>query len=167
MTDQPRTEPTQESPSSASEIVNLYRRENLRALIKEHGANRLARKIGYSNASYLSQMAGPAPIRNITESTARKIEEALDLQPFSLDSKAEISELKSWKEIAFKDECIEDAEISVGAAIACIDTLFEALSNHQKTAEQSKIATMLKLILKEAAQGGDIEKMANELISLL
>lgn len=70
-----------------TEYVN--RRENLRRLIEQWGGpTSLAMKLGYSNASFLVQMAGPHPIRDVSERTARKIEGKLDLPRGSLDQKA-------------------------------------------------------------------------------
>lgn len=41
--------------------VNETRRNNLRAIIeKQGGVSKLARQMGYTNPSFLSQMAGPA-----------------------------------------------------------------------------------------------------------
>lgn len=66
--------------------VHALRRENLRALIGERGGlTDLSNKLGYSNPSFLSQMAGPNPTREITERTARKIEQTLRMEPGVLD----------------------------------------------------------------------------------
>lgn len=66
-------------------IVTL-RRENLRRLIKERGgAKAAAEKLGYTNASFISQMAGPNPKKNISEKQARTIEEAFALPEGWLD----------------------------------------------------------------------------------
>lgn len=62
------------------------KRENLRRLMDQRGANRLAKQLGYSNASFLSQMAGPNPIRGVTEKTARRFELAIDLPVGALDT---------------------------------------------------------------------------------
>lgn len=63
-----------------------YRRENLRALLEQWGGPLpVARKLGYSNASFVVQMCSPNPTREITEKTARKIEIALGLPPNWLD----------------------------------------------------------------------------------
>ena len=61
------------------------RRQNLRSLIEIHGATKLATMLGYRAPSFLSQMAGPNPTRDITESTARSFEERLGLEKESLD----------------------------------------------------------------------------------
>lgn len=60
---------------------------NLRRLIVEFGGSgKLAKKLGYTNASYLAQIAGPNPIRPITEKTARRFEQSLGLQIGVLDA---------------------------------------------------------------------------------
>lgn len=63
------------------------RRENLRALTKEWGGpTSLARKLGHSNGSYLAQLIGPHPSRDISEKVAREIEIKLNLPVGWLDS---------------------------------------------------------------------------------
>jgi hypothetical protein len=71
-------------------MPNVYeiRRDNLRKLIAQwDGPGNLGKKLGYSNASYLVQLAGPHPTRDIYERTARKIEAALDMPTGSMDGK--------------------------------------------------------------------------------
>ena len=66
--------------------VQDVRRSNLRALIGERGGlTDLSNRLGYKNPSFLSQMAGPNPTREITEKTARKIEQTLRMEPGALD----------------------------------------------------------------------------------
>jgi hypothetical protein len=64
------------------------RRENLRRLIEQwNGPAALAAKLGYKTASFMVQMAGPNPTREVTEKTARKIEDDLGLPAGWLDGK--------------------------------------------------------------------------------
>lgn len=66
--------------------VGEYRRANIKALIEERGGlTRLSKAMGYKNPSFLSQMTGPNPTREITEKVARRIEEVLRLPNGSLD----------------------------------------------------------------------------------
>lgn len=66
--------------------VFLIRRTNLRALIQQHdGATNLAKVLGYSSPSFLSQMVGPHPTRQVTEKVARQIESRLLLPVGWLD----------------------------------------------------------------------------------
>jgi len=56
------------------------RRENLRKLIGQWGGpTSLSRKLGHANGSYIAQIAGPRPSREISEKTAREIESKLGL----------------------------------------------------------------------------------------
>lgn len=62
------------------------RKINLRTLIARYGGpSALAKKLGYSNATFISQMIGPKPIRPLSEKTCRKIETALELPPMWMD----------------------------------------------------------------------------------
>ena len=56
------------------------RRENLRRLIGQWGGpTSLSKKLGHANGSFLAQIAGPHPRREISERTARSIEGTLGL----------------------------------------------------------------------------------------
>ena len=64
--------------------LQALRKKNLKALIKQwDGPTVLARKLGYSGPSYLSQLVGSQ--KPITEKTARYVEKTLDLPPGWLD----------------------------------------------------------------------------------
>ena len=63
-------------------MLSVYqiRRENLRGLAKQWGGpTSLARKLGHTNGSYLAQLIGPNPSREISEKVAREIEARLKL----------------------------------------------------------------------------------------
>lgn len=67
--------------------ITEVRRANIRGLIAARGGlTKLSKDMGYSNPSFLSQMTGPAPSREISEKTARKIEKTLALAPGYLDT---------------------------------------------------------------------------------
>ena len=78
---------------SSGQLTHCYRRYNIRKLIAVLGINQLqlSDKLGYTNSTFLGQMIGVAPIRNISEKTARKIEAALGLDHLSLDAEAPFS----------------------------------------------------------------------------
>jgi hypothetical protein len=65
--------------------ISEIRRENLRLQIERHGATKLASMLGYRQPSFLTQMAGPNPSRDITEKTARRFEQDLNLELGALD----------------------------------------------------------------------------------
>lgn len=66
--------------------VYATRRENLRMLMREWGGpTSLAKKLGHSNGSYLAQLVGPHPSREVSEKVAREIEGKLALPVGWLD----------------------------------------------------------------------------------
>lgn len=70
-------------------MLSVYetRRENLRMLTREWGGpTSLAKKLGHSNGSYLAQLIGPHPSREISEKVAREIEGKLGLPLGWLDA---------------------------------------------------------------------------------
>lgn len=70
------------------ESVFDLRRTNLRKLMESWGGpTSLAHKLGHSNGSYLAQLAGPNPSREVSEKVAREIEIRLNLPPGWLDKK--------------------------------------------------------------------------------
>lgn len=69
-------------------VRSIYetRRVNLRAIAGEWGGpTSLARKLGHANGSYLAQLIGPHPSRDISEKVAREIESKLNLPSNWLD----------------------------------------------------------------------------------
>lgn len=69
-----------------SKLVEI-RRENGRAAIERAGgASKVAKKMGYSNPSFLVQQFGPNPTRSPSEGTMRKMEAAIGLEEGSLDT---------------------------------------------------------------------------------
>lgn len=68
--------------------MSIYdiRRENLRLICARHGGKQaVALKLGHSNGSYLSQLIGPNPSKQISEPVAREYEQTLGLQPGCVD----------------------------------------------------------------------------------
>lgn len=73
----------------ASQMLSVYetRRENLRMLTREWGGpTSLAKKLGHTNGSYLAQLIGPHPSREVSEKVAREIEGKLGLPLGWLDA---------------------------------------------------------------------------------
>jgi hypothetical protein len=73
--------------STNPNIANIsdVRRDNLRALKARHGGLKLANLLGLAQSSFISQMAGPRPTREVTEKTVRTLERELNLELGSLD----------------------------------------------------------------------------------
>lgn len=62
------------------------RRDNLRKLMDQWGGpTSLALKLGHSNGSYMAQLAGPHPTRDVSEKTARDVERKLGLSSGWMD----------------------------------------------------------------------------------
>lgn len=63
------------------------RRANLRKLMEQWGGpTSLSMKLGHSNGSFMAQLAGPHPTREVSEKVAREIESKLGLPPGWMDS---------------------------------------------------------------------------------
>lgn len=76
---------------NTTNTVQDFRRQNLRNIAKQYGGvTPLSQLLGYTNASFIVQMIGPNPMRQISEANARKYEKALDLIENSLDAPVEI-----------------------------------------------------------------------------
>jgi len=72
-------------PVNSQDTKAAIRRANLRKLMVEHGAAKLATMLGYKQSSFLSQMAGPNPTREVTEKTVRAFEKQLGLPAGAMD----------------------------------------------------------------------------------
>ena len=73
--------------------LSEIRRANIRALVQERGGlSKLSRLLGYKNPSFLSQMlSADNPTREVTEKTARSIEEAMGLPAGHLDQSSDVA----------------------------------------------------------------------------
>lgn len=92
--------------------VYEQRRGNLRALMKQWGGpTSLAKKLGYSNGSYVAQLAGPHPSREISEKVAREIETKLALPMGWLDGE------HTGKVAQLDDEALSVCVRAVSAAL--------------------------------------------------
>lgn len=66
--------------------TELFRRENLRKFINVNGGPTTVAKLLNISTSWLVQMTGPSPTRNVSERNARKYESLLGLEPMTLDT---------------------------------------------------------------------------------
>ena len=72
-------------PVNSQDPLAATRRANLRKLMAEHTASKLSTMLGYKQSSFLSQMAGPNPTREVTEKTVRAFEKQLGLPAGAMD----------------------------------------------------------------------------------
>lgn len=139
-------------------MENAYdnRRANLRQLVEQWGGPKpLSVKLGYSNASFVVQMAGPNPTREVTEKTARKIEQTLGLPPGWLDSppganhglaSVDMSLIASVIRVVAQtaeDEGVHLSPIKLGDLVAVI---YADAETHGNTIRPSFVQQVLKLI---------------------
>lgn len=127
--------------------VTETRRNNLRALIEKHGGvAKLSRKMGYANASFLSQMAGPNPSRDITEKTARKLEQTMGIPKGTLD-------LDAQTVVTAPTPTRNSDEITTLVA-SVIHMVGSACEAENVTPSPSKFADVVTLVLLDTADKG-------------
>lgn len=125
-------------------MSNVYdnRRENLRRLIEQWGGpSALGGKLGYSNASFLVQMAGPNPTREISERTARKIEKALDLPTAWLDG---------------APEKVKSPSVDTAAVANVIRLVGQMVEETGVKMNNSKFADLIALAYQDAQDNGAV-----------
>lgn len=128
------------------------RRQNLRALIREwRGPTSLARKLGHSNGSYLAQLIGPNPSREISEKVARGIEAKLNLPLGWLDR-----------------ETPERPPIDDSVLAHCVRAVAAAVQDSPVKVSPEKFAELVTLAYEHhAATGTCDEGYINRLMRLL
>lgn len=125
--------------------INITRVCNLRKLITQYeGVSNLAEKLGYANSSFLVQMAGPHPDRAITERTARKIEQTLELSDRWLDNEelAVLHDPKPNNDLVRK---------SIQATAAAIEAAGKEMS-------ATKIGDLALLVYEDAVEHGAVRE---------
>jgi hypothetical protein len=87
------------------------RRANLRALVRQWGGpTSLAKKLCHANGSYVAQLAGPNPSRDVSEKVARDMELKLGLPVGWLDQ-------EHGEERQLDEESLSDCVRAVAAAL--------------------------------------------------
>lgn len=132
--------------------VYEQRRENLRALMHTWGGpTSLAKKLGHSNGSYLAQLAGPNPSREVSEKVAREMEAKLGLPLGWLD-----------QEHPGHGRQLDDATLS-----ECVRAVATALRDvgHKTTPDQ--MADLTALVYEHTKLTGRVdEAFINKLVRL-
>lgn len=130
------------------------RRENLRALIGQWGGpTSLARKLGHANGSYLAQLAGPRPSRDLSEKVAREVEGKLGLP-------------LGWMD---QDHPAGGHQLNDEALTACVRAVATALRDAGLRPSPDAYATLVQLVydrVKLTGGGGIDEQHINRLIQL-
>lgn len=136
--------------------VSDFRRENLRKLIDNNGGPlAVATKLGYVNSSFLVQMVGPTPIRNVSEKTARSFEAKLGLEPGSLDAEVDVSAVEARKTIAVRRRNSGTPKVPEAMATADLGKLIQLVGatceSESVTLPNTKFADIIALVLADAA----------------
>lgn len=119
------------------------RRENLRVLMTQWGGpTSLAKKLGHSNGSYIAQLAGPNPSREISEKVAREIESKLQLPIGWLDSKQNS-----------KGTSVDDAALS-----ECVRAVAAALRDGNLRPDPETYGTLVSLVYEHMKLTGRIDE---------
>lgn len=128
------------------------RRENLRGLMTQWGGpTSLAKKLGHSNGSYVAQLVGPNPSREISEKVARDMEGKLGLPIGWLD-----------QEHTGKAKAVDEEALSV-----CVRAVAAALRDANLRPDPDKYATLVALAYEHAKlKGGVDETFITKLIGL-
>lgn len=119
------------------------RRLNLRSLLGQWGGpTSLAKKLGHANGSYLAQIAGPHPSREISEKVAREIEGKLGLPVAWLD-----------QEHAGTSRPVDDATLS-----DCVRAVAAAIRDAGVKPNPDRYANLVALAYEHAKLTGRIDE---------
>lgn len=130
-----------------------------RAFAQAGGVGKVAKKLGYANASFLVQIFGPNPTRAPSEKTMRKIESALVLPSGSLDWPA-----ASWSPEPGISLAASPAPVrghinvdQLGKAIVFVKRLE---SEEQVQLNVDRLATLVAMVYEDAAEHGGLMREA-------
>lgn len=161
-----------------------YRRENLRKLIEQwNGPLPLSKKLGYSNASFLVQMAGPHPSREVSEKTARAIEIKLQLPTLWLDQpppkkNASPKRINAENGATTKEAGplqmkqnvtkVGDATVDVGIVSEVIRVVGQTSEDMGVALAPAKLASVVMMVYDDVLKGGELRTAyVQQLVQLL
>lgn len=121
--------------------VRDLRRENLRKLIGENGGVlAMGLKLGYADGSFLSQVAGPNPRREVSEGIARSIESKLGMPAGWLDAQH------------------VDANFSQELMLECMTAVTEAIQAAGKEVKPQIMREVVGMAFDQAKVSGHIDR---------
>ena len=148
------------------------RRENLRRLLESVSSTEVARQAGYSGPSYISQMAGPNPTKDITEKSARRLETGLGLPAYWMDREQDsygagalpISHaVQESPPPAYHSTTVVDSERFTD----CAYLLMDVLTKCNVKLPRKKFSVVVGMMLDSSDQSDDaLIKLAERLVSL-
>ena len=104
------------------------------------GPTSLAKKLGHSNGSYIAQLAGPHPTRDVSEKVAREIERILQLPD-------------AWMDHRHKGQ---PGQPDTGTLIDVIASVRDALDNEGVKAQRAKMEELVNLVYERAQEEGSV-----------
>lgn len=137
--------------------VSDLRLANLRKLIEQwDGPTALATKLGYNNASFIVQMAGPSPTRPVSEKTARKFEEQLGLP-------------EGWMDVATHQDTNVSQKVDVSLVTECIRLVGQTCQDLDIKLSPNKFADLVTIVYTDALESGGQPRLDHmrRLLSLL
>ncbi len=147
-----------------------YRRENLRKLIEQwNGPLPLAKKLGYKTASFLVQMAGPNPSREVSEKTARDVEEKLALPTMWLDQEhAKHNSKKAVSAPKHHETKVSDNTVDVGVISQVIRVVGQAAEDAHVHLSPEKLANVVLMVYDDVQITGEVRvQYVQQLLQLL
>lgn len=122
--------------------VYEIRRDSLRGLVTQWGGpTSLAKKLGHTNGSYLAQLIGPNPSREISEKVARQIEGKLGLPVGWLDN-----------------EHTGKPRVDDAALAECVSAVAAALRDANLRPDPDAYGTLVSLVYEHAKLTGRIDE---------
>jgi hypothetical protein len=129
------------------------RRENVRALMAQWGGpTSLAKKLGHSNGSYVAQLVGPNPSREISEKVARDMEGKLGLPIGWLD----------------QEHTASPRQVDEETLSACVRAVAAAIRDAALKPDPDAYANLVSLVYEHAKLTGRVdEPFIQKLIGLI
>lgn len=129
------------------------RRANLRKLMEQWGGpTSLATKLGHSNGSYMAQLAGPHPSRDVSEKVARDIEVKLNLPP-------------GWMDKSHKGS---PGQVDTNTLIEVVALVQDLLDGSKLKPPKEKFTEVVNLVYERAQESGQLQtEYARRLVQLL
>lgn len=160
------SKPAAKTPLVLSKTATI-RRDNLRTLCDIHGGGAaLARKLGYRTPSFMSQMAGPNPSREVTEKSAREIERTLELPLGTMD-------IENWDPTLREQPAPAASAPTVAGSTAVISDVLRLIGQvseaEQVPVPPLKLPDMVAMTFADAMERGGVprEAFVKQLVHLL
>jgi len=118
------------------------RRDNLRRLMEQWGGpTSLAKKLKHANGSYIAQLAGPHPTRDVSERVAREIERVLQIP-------------EGWMD---KHHTGAPGKPDTGLLIDAVALVRDVLDAEGVAAQRAQVEELVNLVYERATETGEVD----------